>query len=40
MRTLESIHVVFAGRELETTQSFAWSVVGEFTKDVVTFQES
>ena len=32
--------MVFAGRELETTQSFAWSVVGGFTKDVVAFHES
>ena len=27
-------------RELATTQSFAWSAVGGFTKDVVAFQES
>ena len=32
--------MVFAGREWATTQSFAWSVIGEFTKDVVAFQES
>ena len=32
--------MVFAGRELATTQPFAWSVVGGFTKDVVAFQES
>ena len=32
--------MVFAGRELATTQSFAWSVVGGFTNDVVAFQES
>ena len=32
--------MVFAERELATTQSFAWSVVGGFTKDVVAFQES
>ena len=29
--------MVFAGRELATTQSYAWSVVGGFTKDVVVF---
>ena len=29
-----------AGEGLATTQSFAWSVVGGFTKDVVAFQES
>ena len=29
--------MVFAGRELATTQSFVWS---ESTKDVVAFQES
>ena len=40
LRILESIHVVFAGRELATTQSFVWSVVGGFTKDVEAFQES
>ena len=40
LRILESIHVVFAGRELAITQSFVWSVVGGFTKDVVAFQES
>ena len=34
------IHVVFAGRELVTTQSYAWSVLGGFTKDVVAFQEN
>ena len=32
--------MAFAGRELVTTQSYAWSVVGGFTKDVVAFQES
>ena len=26
LRILESIHVVFAGKELVTTQSYAWSV--------------
>ena len=31
--------MVFAGRELATNQSYAWSVVGRFTKDVA-FQES
>ena len=28
------------GRELVTTQSYAWSVLGRFTKDIVTFQGS
>ena len=37
---MENIHVVFAGRELATTQSVVWSVIGEFTRDVVAFQES
>ena len=32
--------MVFAGRELVTTQSFVWSVIGGFTRDVVAFQES
>ena len=32
--------MVFAGRELVTTQSYVWSVLGEFTKDVVAFPES
>ena len=32
--------MVFAGRELVTTQSDAWSVLGRFTRDVVVFQES
>ena len=32
--------MVFAGRELATTQSFVWSVLGGFTRDVVAFQES
>ena len=27
-------------RELVTTQSYVWSVLGGFTKDVVAFQES
>ena len=40
MRILESIHEEFAGRELVTTQSNAWNVLGGFTKDVVVFQES
>ena len=40
LRILENIHVVFAGRELATTQSFVWSVIGGFTRDVVAFQES
>ena len=35
-----SIHVAFAGRELATTPSDAWSALGGFTKDVVAFQES
>ena len=39
-RILESMHVMFAGRELATTQSFVWSVVGGFTKDIVAFLES
>ena len=34
------IHVVFAGRELVTTQTFVWSVIDGFTRDVVAFQES
>ena len=29
-----------AGRELDATQSYAWSVLDGFTKDVVAFQES
>ena len=32
--------MVFAGKELVTTQSYAWSVLGGFTKDVMAFQES
>ena len=43
LRILENIHVVFAGRELATTQSFVWShwsVIGGFTRDVVAFQKS
>ena len=32
--------MVFAGRELATTQFFVWSVVGGFTRDVVEFQKS
>ena len=40
LRILESIRMVSAGRELATTQSFRWSVVGGYTKDVVAFQES
>ena len=32
--------MVFAGRELVTTQSYAWRVLGGFTKDEVTFEES
>ena len=40
LRIQENIHVVFAGRELATTQSFVWSVIGGFTRDVVAFQES
>ena len=40
MRILDSIHVVFAGRALVTTQSDAWIVLGGITKDVVAFQES
>ena len=32
--------MVFAGRELTTTQCLVWSVIGEFTRDVVAFQES
>ena len=40
LRILESIHVVFAGREFATTHSFVWSVVGGLTKDVVVFWES
>ena len=28
------------GKELVTTQSYMWSVLGEFTKDLVAFQES
>ena len=34
-----TIYVVFAGRELAKTQSFVWSVIGGFTRDVVAFQE-
>ena len=34
MRILVSIHVVFAGRELVTTQSDAWNVLGGFTKEM------
>ena len=40
VRILVSIHVVFAGRELVTTQSDAWSVLGGFTRDVGAYQES
>ena len=40
MRILVSIHVMFAGRELVTTESNAWSVLGGFTRDVAVFQES
>ena len=40
MWCLEGRKGVFAGRELVTTQSDAWSVLGGFTKDVVAFQES
>ena len=32
--------MVFAGRELVTTQSFVWIVISGSTKDVVAFQES
>ena len=32
--------MVFAERELVTMQSYSWSVLGGFTKDVVAFQES
>ena len=32
--------MLFAGSELVTTQSYAWSALGGFTKDVVAFQES
>ena len=32
--------MVFAGRELVTTQSCAWSLLGGYTKGVVGFQES
>ena len=32
--------MVFAGRELATTQSFVWSVISGFTRDVVAFQKS
>ena len=32
--------MVFAGRELVTTQSFVWNALGGFTKNVVAFQES
>ena len=32
--------MVFAGRELATTQSYAWRVLGGFTKDIVASQES
>ena len=32
--------MVVAGRELATTQSFVWSVIGGFTKDEKAFQES
>ena len=39
-RILESIHVVFAGRELVTTRSYLWNVLGGFTNDVVVFQDS
>ena len=28
------------GREFVTTQSYAWNVLGGFTKDIVVFQES
>ena len=38
LKILKSIHVVFAGRKLVTT--YVWSVLGEFPKDVVAFQES
>ena len=40
LRILESIHGVFAGRELDATKSFVWGVIGGFTKDVVAFHES
>ena len=32
--------MVFAVKELVTTQSYTWSVLGGFTKDNVAFQES
>ena len=32
--------MVFVRRKLVTTQSYAWSALGGFTKDVVAFQES
>ena len=32
--------MVFAGRALVTAQSYAWSVLDGFIKDVVAFQES
>ena len=32
--------MAFVGRELATTQSVVWSVIGGFTRDVVSFQES
>ena len=34
------MYVFFKERELVTTQSDAWSVLGGFTRDVVVFQES
>ena len=36
----EKIHVVFVGREFDATQSFVWSVIVGFTRDVLAFQES
>ena len=39
LTSLGSIHVVFAGRELDATQSFVWSVIDGFTRGVVVFQE-
>jgi hypothetical protein len=35
LRILGSIHVAFAGRELDATQSFVWSVIGGFTRGVM-----